>query len=198
MVDIKLCNTCKIEKPVSDFNLCKSTKDGLQGHCRVCSKLKCKQYHLTANKQAIKTRSTAWKKANKNRVIEHRKKWDSCGRKTWKQNNPEYMKEYFIKNPQKAKKLGAAWEASIKLKSSILNRDNYSCQLCDSKNNLIMHHILPKNNSPELIAEEKNLIILCKSCHLYKAHAGCNRNVDVIIQKQLLSIIETKYIESAV
>ena len=39
---------------------------------------------------------------------------------------------------------------------------------------------------------------LTKVCKFCKAHAGSNRKIDIVIQKHLLSIIETKYIEGVV
>jgi hypothetical protein len=55
---------------------------------------------------------------------------------------------------------------NIKLKAAIKKRDCYQCQLCKKKpswTKLIIHHIdFNKSNS-----NEKNLITLCKSCHVH-------------------------------
>ncbi len=50
----------------------------------------------------------------------------------------------------------------------ILERDGYSCRLCGAKSNrLTLHHILPIWARPDLAAEENNLIVLCRACHLH-------------------------------
>jgi hypothetical protein len=51
-------------------------------------------------------------------------------------------------------------------KKLILERDNYQCQCCKTKDDLIAHHIDCKrsNNSPS------NLITLCRQCHDYLHH----------------------------
>lgn len=36
---MKFCNTCKQERPISDFSKRSSTKDGLQSNCKHCRKL---------------------------------------------------------------------------------------------------------------------------------------------------------------
>jgi 5-methylcytosine-specific restriction endonuclease McrA len=50
------------------------------------------------------------------------------------------------------------------IRSQIFKRDHYQCVLCNSKEKLHCHHIIPwrffANN------ESINLITLCKSCHL--------------------------------
>ena len=43
----KYCPKCKIDKPISDFSKNKTTKDGLQGYCKECSR-------LTKNKEKIR------------------------------------------------------------------------------------------------------------------------------------------------
>lgn len=58
-----------------------------------------------------------------------------------------------------------------------LERDHYICQDCltakrrgaqiriRQRKNLIVHHILPREQYPELELELSNLISLCESCH---------------------------------
>jgi len=52
------------------------------------------------------------------------------------------------------------WYAEIK--SAILERDDYKCQRCDSKENLLVHH----QDSNDRNNDSSNLIILCNNCHL--------------------------------
>lgn len=47
----KICTKCKLEKPISQFNKCRSKKDGLQSECKEChNKLYQKYYSLNKNK----------------------------------------------------------------------------------------------------------------------------------------------------
>jgi hypothetical protein len=52
-------------------------------------------------------------------------------------------------------------------KAYVLNRDNYTCQNCRGKSKdkrLDVHHIVFKTNGGS--DEEKNLVVLCKTCHV--------------------------------
>ena len=55
-------------------------------------------------------------------------------------------------------------------REAVLNRDNYTCQLCDKKHTkLEVHHIIYKSQSGT--DNEDNLITLCEDCHS-KVHDG--------------------------
>ena len=49
----------------------------------------------------------------------------------------------------------------------VLQRDNYTCQMpnCESKRNLIVHHIKPYAKSIALRTDPNNGITLCRKCH---------------------------------
>lgn len=52
------------------------------------------------------------------------------------------------------------------LRTSILVRDNYTCQLCNTHGGILeMDHVKEWCNYPELRYEPSNLRILCKPCH---------------------------------
>ena len=111
----KICNKCKIEKPISEFHKRKDTKDGLGYKCKGCTiiygkkyykenKVKIKKYskeYIEKNKehfkqymkdyeqrnaQKLKARKAKWYKKN---AIERRKKW-----KEWSENNREKINKY--------------------------------------------------------------------------------------------------------
>lgn len=44
-VKLKTCSKCKIEKPLTEFNFCKATKDGLQSRCKACIKVHGRKYY---------------------------------------------------------------------------------------------------------------------------------------------------------
>lgn len=70
------------------------------------------------------------------------------------------------------------------LKDKIRKRDNFTCQLCGERENgkkLISHHIdYAKRNN-----QEKNLILLCNSCH---SQTNFNRNFWQKVCKYLINI----------
>lgn len=42
---MKRCSACKIEKPVTEFNVCKAAKNGLHSRCKSCVKVHNQAYH---------------------------------------------------------------------------------------------------------------------------------------------------------
>lgn len=52
-------------------------------------------------------------------------------------------------------------EWTERFKEQIRNRDNYTCQLCNKKKKLSVHHI----NYNKKNCKENNLISLCTKCH---------------------------------
>ena len=74
------------------------------------------------------------------------------------------------------------------LNKSIFVRDNYTCQLCNAKGGkLHIHHIIPVHINESLTLEPKNLITLCNSCHISKAHEGNTKTVNIFLQQQFAS-----------
>lgn len=50
-------------------------------------------------------------------------------------------------------------------RKKVLERDNYKCVKCGSKDNLQVHHIKPKKDYPNLIMNFDNVQTLCLLCH---------------------------------
>lgn len=50
-------------------------------------------------------------------------------------------------------------------KKQVLTRDNYICQRCDSKENLVVHHIKKFSENKQLRFDVNNGITLCQKCH---------------------------------
>ena len=52
-------------------------------------------------------------------------------------------------------------------RKTVLNRDGHMCQMpyCESKRNLVVHHIKPYAKSPTLRTDPENGIALCRKCH---------------------------------
>lgn len=60
----KICSICKQSKPLTEFNRNKRKRDGLQTHCRICSKEKSKG-HYNSNQETHKQNT----KIHKQKVI---------------------------------------------------------------------------------------------------------------------------------
>lgn len=76
--------------------------------------------------------------------------------------NKRHLEKYsktFDMNPNEFKWALESWSKMIK------KLDNYMCKSCDSTKNLNAHHIMPKNDFPELSLELDNGITLCETCH---------------------------------
>ena len=61
--------------------------------------------------------------------------------------------------------------ASQTWSKTIKNLDNNMCKLCDSKENLHVHHIQPKAKFSILSLDLNNGVTLCKPCH-FQIHFG--------------------------
>lgn len=61
---MKKCNRCNIEKPVTEFNKSSIKKDGLKGHCKECSKIEWKNYHIK-NGEALLEKSKQYRILNR-------------------------------------------------------------------------------------------------------------------------------------
>ena len=88
----KTCKTCCIIKTVSEFSVRKDSKDGYRNDCKFCDGDKKKIYYEN-NKEIINTKTKLWQSKNKinmekNMVL-------------FKLKNPNYQKEYNLKNKEK-------------------------------------------------------------------------------------------------
>ena len=56
------------------------------------------------------------------------------------------------------------------LRAQVLARDRWTCQMCGSKQQLDVHHIIPRSRAGADC--ERNLITLCRTCHA-GIHSTC-------------------------
>lgn len=75
-----------------------------------------------------------------------------------------------------------------KLYPIILNRDDYKCVLCNEKQHLEIHHIIPICDDDTLALKLTNLITLCEDCHKL-AHLTnwkyVDKNIQFILQQHI-------------
>lgn len=99
--------------------------------------------------------------------------------KKWYENNKEkfkqYQKKYRKLNLEKNNMRGYAYRY---MRDLILERDEYKCTNCDSKENLDIHHLkyTQKNKKMERINNLKIVVTLCRKCHI-NHHKG---NIPII------------------
>ena len=69
----KLCTKCQVEKDAADFPKDSRLRSGLSSQCRACHAARFAR-HYEQNKDKIIAKSTAWTKANPERVKELRRR----------------------------------------------------------------------------------------------------------------------------
>lgn len=95
------------------------------------------------------------KKLDYKKHIDKRKKTTN----KWYLNNKEYINE-LNKKARDIKEFGGN-------RSKVLERDNYQCQICGSKDKLVIHHIdKTGRGAKEHNNSLYNLITLCRKCHI--------------------------------
>ena len=99
-IKYKVCTTCKLTKPLSEFNKDRSTKDGHDCRCRDCSKARNRQYQATHKETCAKAKKR-YLEANKEKVAAKQKAYREAHRdelnakkKIYRQTHPEKIKAY--------------------------------------------------------------------------------------------------------
>jgi hypothetical protein len=67
---------------------------------------------------------------------------------------------------------------SNKMRYLVLARDGHMCRICGSKEDLEVHHMLALHLDGK--STMKNLITLCKSCHVYAPEDGIESNEEYL------------------
>lgn len=89
----KRCWRCKETKHVSEFNRCRSRKDGLQAKCR-----NCRREYYQQNRERVSAQSEVYRKKNRDRIL-------ACNR------------DYFYKNRERLLAQMRARHATYRLKT---------------------------------------------------------------------------------
>jgi len=88
---------------------------------------------------------------------------------------------------------GEDWDIQ---KQKVLERDNFECQRCKSKDALCVHHIIPWRESEN--NEIDNLVTLCRRCHIViERKLGQIEDEDWIIIKHLNPDLIVKFCQIA-
>jgi hypothetical protein len=70
----KICNGCKLEKDIREFNKNSASKDGHRNECRLCHKIHNARW-WNKNKERLVIRNREWKRNNRDKVLETTKQW---------------------------------------------------------------------------------------------------------------------------
>jgi hypothetical protein len=108
---VKVCTKCKVEKPLTEFNKNKKTKDNYRSDCNYCRK----QYYQ-ANKERIKEYEKQYYQANKEKINEYekqRRKTDhmfKLKKLLRDRSQKAFKRKGYSKNTKTQEMLGVDWE----------------------------------------------------------------------------------------
>lgn len=137
---MKMCSTCKVEKPFEEFSKDKTKKDSYHNQCKSC-----KKKYREENKDKISEKSKQYIEENKDKISEYKKQY----REENKDKICEYAKQYYEENKDKvnaksakrrAKKLQAtpSW-LTDEQKQEII--EFYKLRKILTKETGILHHV---------------------------------------------------------
>lgn len=99
---MKSCKICGVEKPLTEFGVNKTYKDGHSGRCKSCSKIYLKAYY-SRNKESLNSQGRANYVKNKQPYLDRSKKRresDPIGTreylKQWRRENREYLNQKMV------------------------------------------------------------------------------------------------------
>ena len=109
---MKRCSNCGEEKYESDFHKNRCGKDGLRSYCKLCSKLKRREWDLLNN---LRKRDREKKYRSENRQL-----INIIKKKEYQKNNEKYLtraKQYVINHPEIRKKIIETHKPKAKLRN---------------------------------------------------------------------------------
>jgi hypothetical protein len=161
---LKLCLTCKTEKPFDSFHKAKKEKDGLQYHCIDCSK----KYHAkryVEQKDKLRHQIETYRTNNKDKIEQARLKWVA--------NNPEKVKGY--QRVTNLKRFGL----SIKDYESMFEKQKGLCAICNNPETFV--HFKTKKLAKLAVDHShvtgKTRKLLCKTCNTALGLFKDDRNI---------------------
>lgn len=174
-----ICRTCGLSKELSEFYECKTAISKHHSSCKQCMISKAKVNALENQTRVQLTHKSTLSKRTSDYHKKHPEKVRIRKRK-FRLAHPERCKE-----SEHIRTL--RWTISKSIKPLVLKRDNYKCVLCESKESLVLHHIVPVSKTDSShVHSEYNLITLCSDCHKNIAHAGHFTRVDWVVAEKLL------------
>ena len=106
MTTYKTCSKCGEDKPLSEYNRHKSTRDKLRPECKACE-IEYRRRWYKKNAEEVKAKSREWHAANRQKAIEK-------------------SRNYYQTNKERLSKQNQEWREAHKAKTSEYGRDWYS------------------------------------------------------------------------
>ena len=191
MSDLKTCNTCKTEKPKTEFHKRSASKDGLSYTCGPCAQQRAKTWS-EANPEKVAASKTVYRKANPDKESARHRVYHAANA----EKRSEYSRAYYAANTEHKAAYGRAWKKAniekvaantrnrraIKRSAegshtsgdvkSIFESQRGKCATCEK--NLFMtgnkkfhvDHIMPLAKGGE--NDKYNLQCLCPTCNMRK------------------------------
>lgn len=115
---LKKCNCCKSEKPLSEFNRAKGSKDGLQPRCRDCGRRLCREWYG-------RNKDSEQQKARRRMRI--RGPLDRERNRKWAAENPERARYHSRK-----KLLRKKYNMTLEEHDALFASQGFACGACGS------------------------------------------------------------------
>ena len=137
---VKVCTKCKVEKPLTEFNKDKKTKDNYRSDCSYCRK----QYR-EANKERINEYEKQYREDNKERINEYRRKRTKTDplykmKKILRDRTYQaFRRQGYSKNTKTKEMLGLEWN----LVKEHIDRQFTKGMSWDNKSEWHIDHIIP-------------------------------------------------------
>lgn len=144
---MKTCNKCKKQKELTEFGKNRKRLDGYRYECK-----ECRNASLRTGKPNLgrfKKGQIPW--------IKGKKHPNPIG--GFKKGNTPWNKEKFTSGKKR-------YRQNLKWSKDVRKRDNYTCQICGTKEGkIVAHHIVPWLKNEEKRFDLQNGQTLCQSCH---------------------------------
>lgn len=173
----KICNVCKIEKPITDFYKCGN--GGFRSYCKKCANEKSRQYQQK-NRDEIIARKRRYHKQHKEEIDAYNKQYyidhsDEVKRRVneWESNHPNQSKDNQVMYFHRARSKKAGITSTFTRKEWVLCKEHFSingmicCAYCGKQiSRATQDHIIPFEQGGENI--KNNIVPSCISCNASK------------------------------
>lgn len=187
---MKICCTCKQEKPLFDFNKNKSTKDGFHKQCKSCLKLYREQnsekilerskLHQKQNSEKRKEYLQNYRQSNKEKIKEQQKQYREDNKERLKETDSKRKRNYKESNPKSVMLYAARQRAKKQNLPFDLTADDFEipefCPILGIK--LTIEKYKPSDSSasldkivPELGYVKGNVMVVSKLANMMKSKA---------------------------
>ena len=154
----RICKTCKVEKPLSEFHKNRTYPLGHIYHCKKCRLLGLKKKYATDESFREKT-----KRKENQRRLKNLEKYKRKKKAEYRRNKDTYLAKNL---ERRARKLNLDEQISRAFRRFIKLKFNNECFNCGSTKKLSLDHHKPLSKGHVL--NESNCVLLCQSCNSRK------------------------------